>query len=290
MAKSPFKKVAFYYRSKNTEALLWEKKIQRWIKKRCPQIIFPASNELPRIKRNAPNLLIVLGGDGTILEAAQKFQCWNPLILGMNLGHVGFLASIREKKNFLEGLSKIFRKKYRAIPRMLIKGEVLRKGKKIFSTYALNDIAVHSLLGIVDIDVYVDGHLLQFIHGTGVMISTATGSTAFNLSAHGPIVTPDIKCLIITELMDHNIPTPSLVIKRNRIIALKIEDFRKKEQFILKETGETADVVLSADTGKVVVLERGDRVIIKKSENLIRFAELEKNYFFKSLQEKFAFK
>jgi len=252
------------------------------------QILEP--NAIPRTKKDAPGLLIVLGGDGTILEAAQKFQKWNPLIFGLNLGHVGFLASVRDHKNFVSGLDKVLKKQYRTLPRMLIRADLIRHDKKIFSAYALNDVAVQNLLGMVDIEVLVDNHPVQYIHGTGVLIATATGTTAYNLSAHGPIVMPDIKCLIITELLDHNIPTPSLIIKRNRNIILKIKDFRKQNRFIIKKTGEAADVILTTDTETIISLQKGDKIIIRRSERLVRFAELEKNYFFKSLQEKFAFR
>lgn len=289
MAISSFKKIAFYYRPGTSQALRWEKKLSLWLNKHYPRVTIFPSEIIPKTRKDAPDLLIVLGGDGTILEASQRFQRFHPLIFGLNLGHIGFLASVRDKKNFIGGLSGVLQKKYRIVPRMLIRAAVERRGKTIFSGYALNDIAVQNLLGLVNISVFVDGHRVQYIHGSGVLVATATGSTAYNLSAHGPIVMPDIKCLIITELLDHGIPTPSLIIKRNRTIVLQVEEFRKKDQFIIATTGESADVVLATDTERVIALQKGDRIVVRRSERLIRFAELEKNYFFKSLQEKFGF-
>ena len=288
--KTPFKKISFYYRPDVGKTLFWQKKIEHWIKKYFPKTKILPANTVPKNKKDSPDLLIVLGGDGTILEAAQKFQPWNPLIFGLNLGHVGFLASVREEKNFLRGVAHVFNRKYRSIPHMLIRASLFRRGKKIFSSDALNDIAIQNLWGLVDIGVYVDGHPTQYIHGNGVLISTATGSTAYNLSAHGPIVMPDIKCMIITELLDHNIPTPSLIIKRNRTITLKVDGFRQNNRFLIRRTNQIADVVLITDTDKMIALQKGDQIIIKKSDRLIRFAELDKNYFFSSLREKFAFR
>lgn len=288
--KTSFKKIAFYYRSDVPHAREWESKLSRWIKTRYPKVVILPSSVVPKSRRAAPQLLIVLGGDGTICEAAQRLQRWNTLILGLNLGHVGFLASVRDKDNFTKGLTDIFEKRFRTIPRMLIKASVLRRGKTIFSGYALNDFAVQHLLGLVNIRVAVDGHKVQYIHGTGVLVATATGSTAYNLSAHGPVVMPDIKCFVITELLDHNIPTPSLIIKRNRTITLTIDGFRKKNQFLIRKTGEPADVVLASDVDRVMALTKGDVITIRRSERLVRFIELEKNYFFRSLQEKFAFR
>ena len=273
-----------------SESVVWEQKLKNRIKSKYPKIKILETNVAPKNRASSPKLLIVLGGDGTILEATRKFEKWDPLILGLNLGHVGFLASVRNKKDFLRGLDKVLKKEYHVTSKMLIATELIRKNKKIFSGFALNDVAVQNILGMVDIGVYVDDHPVQYIKGSGVLVATATGSTAYNLSAHGPIVMPDIKCFIITEIMDHNIPTPSLVVKYERNIILKIEDFRQKDQFVIKETGEASDVVLSVDGGSIVALQKGDKIIIKKSERLARFVELEKNYFFKSLQEKLAFK
>lgn len=287
---SEFKKIQFYFRPDIPRAKQWENKLKRLIRKSCPQISVLEANDLPRTKKRAPQLLIVLGGDGAILEAAQKFQRWSPKILGFNLGHVGFLASVRMPKHFLPSLQKVLNGNYRIVPRMLIQAKVIRHKKTIFSGYALNDISIQNLLGLVDLKIEVEGHPVQYIHGTGVIVATATGSTAYNLSAHGPIVMPDIKCLIITEVLDHNIPTPSLIIKRNRVIEVVVNGFRKNDRFIIRKTGEAADVILAADAERIVALRKGDRIIIKKSERLMRFIELEKNYFFKSLQEKFAFK
>lgn len=289
MSVKQFKKISFYFRPGVKGADFWEKKLKKWVKSRYPHTLFLESNIIPAKKENSSDLLVVLGGDGTILEAAQKFQKFGPLILGLNLGHTGFLASVRKQGGFLKGLDLVLNKKYRELSRMLIKAELWRGAKKIFSGYALNDVTVQNLLGMVDVGVFVDNHLIQEIHGTGVLVATATGSTAYNLSAHGPIVMPDIKCFIITELLDHGIPTPSLIIKRNRTITLKIDDFRKKERFLIKDIGEAVDVVLALDTERIVSLKKGDRIVIKKSARLIRFAELEKNYFFRSLQEKFSF-
>src|SRR3972149_193534 len=244
MATHTFKKIAFYYRSDSLLGPFWKKRIQGWIRRRYPKTVILETSAPPKTRRDAPNLLIVLGGDGTILEAAQKFQKWNPMIFGLNLGHVGFLASVREQKYFLSGLEKVLRRKYRAIPRMLIRADLFRRCRKIFSAYALNDIAIQHLLGIVDVGVYVDGHPVQYIHGSGVIVATATGSTAYNLSAHGPIVMPDIKCFIITELLDHDIPSPSIVVKYNNTINIRVLSYRETGIISLSKTNKKIDVIL----------------------------------------------
>jgi len=275
------KTVSIFHLPENDRAILWDKKIRRWLEKNYPRI---------KISAQKPDAVIVLGGDGTILEAARKYETQKPIIVGLNLGHVGFLASVREQKNFLKGLASLFEGRYRVTERMMLSASVMRKGKAIFNTNSLNDIVIQSILGILEMEVGVEKQPIQYIRGTGVLVATATGSTAYNLSAHGPIVMPDIKCFIVTELMDHNIPTPSIVIKRDREIYIKILHFRKRGILSLSKTGQPVDVILISDSGKVFPLEEGDEILVRQSPRLIRFAEFEKNYFFRSLQEKFGFK
>jgi NAD+ kinase len=275
------KTVALFHLPDNDRAILWTNKIKQWLQKNYPRV---------KITSHKPQAVIVLGGDGTILEAARKYETQKPVIVGLNLGHVGFLASVREQKNFLKGLRILFSGKHKITERMMLSASVVRNGKMVFKTNSLNDVVIQSILGILEMEVGIERQPIQYIRGTGVLVATATGSTAYNLSAHGPIVMPDIKCFIVTELMDHNIPTPSIVIKRDREIYIKVLNFRKRGILSVTKTGKPVDVILASDSGKVFPLEEADIIYIRRSPRLIRFAEFEKNYFFKSLQEKFAFK
>src|SRR3989338_4905449 len=269
------------YHPSNERALLWATRIKAFIKKGFPDL---------KIDPNKPDLVIVLGGDGTILEAARKYHELGSLILGLNLGNVGFLASVRNEKDFLEALRNLFRGNYGVIERMMLSAQVERSDKTIFTTEALNEVVVKNPLGMVELEARIAGHPVKDIKGTGILIATATGSTAYNLSAHGPIVMPDIKCFIVTELLDHSIPSPSLVVKYNNTINIEVVSYRERGLISLSKTGKKIDVLLVADGESVFPLQEKDEVIIKSSPHLIKFAELEKNYFFKSLQEKFGFK
>jgi NAD+ kinase len=172
----------------------------------------------------------------------------------------------------------------------MLTATVKRGGKPIFRADALNEISIQSLLGVVRLTVSIDDHPLQFIHGGGIMVSTPTGSTGYNLSAHGPIVTPDIHCLILTEILDHHIPTPPMMVKQTKTICITITEMRKLNILSLRATGESANVILMADNANLFVLEEGDSIELRKSPKTIKFAELEHGYFFKSLQEKFAYR
>ncbi|HBM45376.1 MAG: putative inorganic polyphosphate/ATP-NAD kinase [Parcubacteria group bacterium GW2011_GWF2_38_76] len=284
------KKMSIFLRDDNEKAIEWKEKIEKWFKDNYPEVIIvPVPKDLQNCGL-VPHVVIVLGGDGTIIEMAQKDNGCGVLIMGLNLGHVGFMASVREPKDFLDGLRKLMSGEYRVDDRMKIKAEIIRDGKKFAEIGAINEVVVQSLLGMVELKIEIDGHPLQYIRGSGAMVSTASGSTAYNLSAHGPIVMPDINCFIVSELFDHNIPTPSVVIKEDKTVTIKVENFRESGRFTLSKTGEAADVVVLADGTEAISLENGDEIVMKKSDDFVKFVEIEPNYFFNSLKEKFAFK
>jgi|SRR3989344_1024792 len=259
-------KIGFYSRPDNEPALYWIDKI----KKKYPQLKYDSKK---------PDMLFVLGGDGTILEGVKKYHhISNPLILGLNLGTVGFLASVREPKDFVSAIEKSLKGKYKVVERMLLLVTVERKGKKILNSEALNEAVIQNPLGMVDLEVGANGTTIKRLRGTGALVATATGSTAYNLSAHGPIVAPDIKCMILTELMTHSIPSPSIILNSNQEIKIKIKSFRKP------------DVILVIDGEKPFPLRESDLITVKSSPHLVKFLEFENNYFFKSLKEKFSIK
>lgn len=277
------KTINFFYHEDNAKAAVWAARLKKYLAKRYPKI----ANGIRGDKKKM--MLIVLGGDGTILEAARKYQNAGVIIAGFNLGHVGFLASVREQKKFISAFDKLIRGKYIITERMLLSAKVWRKQKTVFKTHAVNDIVIQNPIGIVEIEAAIETYPVQYIKGTGVLVSTGTGSTAYNLSAHGPIVMPNIKCMILTEILDHNIPTPSMVIQQDHEIKLTITNFKKQGILSLSTNKKPVDILLIADGETIFPLEKADSISIKQSSRLVTFAELEKNYFFKSLHEKFAF-
>lgn len=143
-------------------------------------------------------------------------------------------------------------------------------------------------MGMVGIDVAVDGHRIQHVHGTGLMVATPTGSTAFNLSAHGPIVDPRIECMVITEILDHNMPTPPIVVPPTQIITLRVTEFRKRGTVLVAGTHTPVDVVLSAGGWAECALQQGDVVTITRAPGVVRFAQVNPHHFYTSLHEKFS--
>ncbi|HEY4506713.1 MAG TPA: NAD(+)/NADH kinase [Candidatus Paceibacterota bacterium] len=270
-----------FYIEDNERAVFWCDKIKRFIKSEFPKIV-----ENP----DAPDVIIVLGGDGTILSAVRKYHGGHSIILGLNLGGVGFLASVRDEDDFLRSLGAFFAGSYRIVEQNLILADVERGDKKVFTAEAFNEVIINNPLGMVELEARIEGHSVKHVRGTGLLVSTSTGSTAYNMSAHGPIVVPDINCFVITEVLGHGIPSPSLIIKPDSVVDIEVVSFRKKEMLSLSKDRTNFDVLFVADGNAIFPLEEKDRVIIRSSPHLVKFAELEENYFFKSLKEKFGFK
>lgn len=270
--------VHIFYRTGNFRAKTWSERIITWLRKKYPKTFFDAKK---------PEIVLALGGDGTILQAAKQFYGRDTLIFGMNLGDIGFLASVRKEKDFLPALNKVFSGKFNKINRIAAIARVIRAGKPVFERLVINEAAVQNPLGMVDVDVIIDGHKVQSIRGTGALVATPTGSTAMNLSAHGPILVPELNCLVVTELLDHDIPTPNIVLTGDSRVDLFVRHFRARNLLRVAGVKKPADVLLSVDGESPFPLERGDIVSVCRADTPITLIETERHYFYKSLQEKF---
>lgn len=284
------KRLTFFYRKGNHSAPKWVATLTAHIAKHHTGIVVIPSEQSAQAGNEKPHVVVALGGDGTILQAARIYGKRGAIIVGLNLGHVGFLASARRPREFVKTIDALARGAYTVSGRMMVTANVYRQGKLLYQTDSLNEIVAQGLSGAIKLTVSIDGHPLQYIHGNGVMVATPTGSTAYNLSAHGPIVTPDIKCFIVTELLDHHIPTPSIIVKRTKTIQIHITEVRAKGLLSVTATGEPVDATLSSDDMNLFPLHEGDTIEIGRSKRLIKFAEFTPEYFYKSLEEKFAFR
>jgi len=281
MLNKSIQKISFYSREDNTEAGPWQTKIESWLKENHSEIV---------ISGDSPDVLIVLGGDGTIMEASRKHAKSDVIIFGINLGNLGFLTSVNNPLDFPVMLERLFSGDFQMQKGMLLKATVKRDGQEVFSTEAFNEIVVQSPLGMVELDVMMDGEVVEEIRGSGVLVATPLGSTAYNLSAHGPIVSPNIECFIMTELFDHDIPSPSLVVPTTETIKLIVQNFRENKLLKIRATDEPVDVLLITDGQASFVLQQKDEVKIVYTESAFKLAILEPNHFFKSLRSKFSFK
>ncbi len=221
------------------------------------------------------DLLICFGGDGTILHSAKIANAYDIPILGVNMGSVGFLAELEHGE--LSQLNKLGTGSFRVEERLMLDISVLRGGKPVFRETALNDVAlIKSALGrVLELKLYCDGSFMMDFSGDGVLVSTPTGSTGYNLSAGGPIVEPTAKNLIVTPICAHAVSVKPVVLSGDRVVTVRSGKGRRKVAY------------LTADGGKGFRFLEGDTVEIRKSPRVTKLARLSQRSFFDILRKKF---
>lgn len=218
------------------------------------------------------SMIISLGGDGTMLTAINK--CQNIPILGINLGHLGFLTELEITE--LDFFDKIFAGDYYIDKRMVLDLEILRDGVQIVKEIALNDVIVktENSFRIVNIEVLSDGNRVLDFGGDGVIIATPTGSTAYSLAAGGPIIEPELDVICITPICSHKLIGKSFVFSKNREITVKIEE---RNQNI---------VYIAVDGNNNVRINPEDIIKITKSSDYVPFIRIKGATFFDVLEQK----
>jgi len=282
-----FEFVKFFCARETEKTIFWRESLEKKIKQKIPaiKILEDSENFDDRIDFSK-NLLVTLGGDGTILKSIRSSKNLNSLILALNTGLAGFLSSVRNEEDFDEKLNELFERNFSILKRSILRGDLIREGKIEFSSYSLNEILIQNLISMVNLRIFIDSMEISPVYGSGVLVSTPTGSTAQNLSLHGPILEPSLDNIVLTRLMDHKIPIPSIVFSHKRKIEIFVEDFREKD-FILDKKGSKIDVILSFDSCEIVPLQRKDLISISSAGMFANFIVFEKEYFFERLNKKF---
>lgn len=238
--------------------------------------------ELPRHIRfkntqeelKSADMLICFGGDGTILHAAKDANACRVPVLGVNLGSVGFMAELEQGE--LSMLSRLAAGKYAIEERMMLDVVVRREGKMVYSELALNDAAVTkgAVARVVDLEVYGDKVLISSFSADGVLISTPTGSTAYSMSAGGPIVEPTAENIIVTPICPHALSARSFVLGRGRTVSVKLGRMVRKTTY------------LSVDGGKAFRLNGGDVVEARESKSKTQLVRVTGRTFYEILNHK----
>lgn len=238
--------------------------------------------ELPRHIRfkntqeelKSADMLICFGGDGTILHAAKDANACHVPVLGVNLGSVGFMAELEQGE--LSMLSRLAAGKYAIEERMMLDVVVRREGKMVYSELALNDAAVTkgAVARVVDLEVYGDKVLISSFSADGVLISTPTGSTAYSMSAGGPIVEPTAENIIVTPICPHALSARSFVLGRGRTVSVKLGRMVRKTTY------------LSVDGGKAFRLNGGDVVEARESKSKTQLVRVTGRTFYEILNHK----
>ncbi len=225
--------------------------------------------------------LLVIGGDGSVLRAAHLVLGTGVPVLGINLGTLGYLAEV-EKNNWQEMIGLLLKGNYEIEPRMMLEGRMVeRNGVTVNEDrilHGLNEAVVRSsALRVLNFNVYIDGHLLNNLDADGIIISTATGSTAYNMSAGGPLVEPKAQLLLLTPICAHTLNTRSVVLSAEDSIVIEIAKNTRNEK-ILAEA--------AFDGGSSFNLGYGDRIEIKRSEEVTNLVKLSTRSFLSTLHKK----
>ena len=220
------------------------------------------------------DMLISIGGDGTILRAATLVRDSGVPILGINVGRLGFLATV-QKENIAAFLQLVIDKKYTISKRTLLSLSCSSPNKSIEEmNFAMNEITVSrkDTTSMITIDTYLNGEYLNSYWADGLIISTPTGSTGYSLSCGGPILTPDVKSLVITPLAPHNLNARPLVVPDETEIRLKV-------------TGREANYLVSLDS-RVTSVKNESILTLKKTPFEINMVEIQGETFLKTLRNK----
>ena len=221
---------------------------------------------------SSADLAIVLGGDGTILRAAELVRGSKTPIIGINMGSVGFLAEI-SKPSVEELLKKIKSDSFKTDTRLLLKYEVIRDGSEVASGWALNEVTIErSNTQMVELFVQIDDRPLSRWGCDGVICATPTGSTAYAFSAGGPVLWPSVNAIVLLPLAAHALFSKPMVISPDSRIIIDIES-------------DSAEV--SADGMRKFDLERSDRIRISKDVETIQLVHLDDSVFTDRLVAKF---
>ena len=216
---------------------------------------------------------IVLGGDGTMLRATRGIGIYDIPLIGINLGTLGFLTEV-EESNVFDALDMLLKDRYIIENRMMIEGTV---GNKTF--HSLNDIVITraGFSRVIGLNVYVNGQLLDTYEADGVIVSTPTGSTGYNLSAGGPIISPKARVIVVTPISPHSLTSKSVVFDSTDEIKIEIAKKRKTQD---------TEAIVSFDGGNSIDLGAGDVVSARVSLRTVRLIKVHDVNFYSVLRDK----
>lgn len=244
--------------------------------KKGDRVDIPRHLELGVLNHELPgaDFLVCFGGDGTILHAARDATLHDVPVVGVNMGSVGFMAELERSE--LHELARLPQGDYSVEERMMLDVKIKRGGKIISEDLALNDAVLSngSMARVAELEVLADGTLVTAVTGDGVIVATPTGSTAYSMSAGGPIVEPTSSCILITPVCAHQLSARTMVLSRKRVVTVRLPYGSRKHLF------------LSVDGGKAVRLSGGDCVEMSQSQHKTRLIRLTSRSFYQTINQK----
>lgn len=254
--------VAIVYRLNTAEAVALSKKISLWLKDRGYSVFTAPEQKLltgtkkitGKAQLKKMGLVIVVGGDGTYLRAVRLFNGVQVPIIGINMGSLGFLTIFRAEEAF-EIIEKTLQNKMHTGLRSMIQAKLYRKGKLHSEYHALNDVVIErgSYSQLINMSIFSDKFLVSSVKADGFIISTPTGSTAYNLAAGGPILHPEVKSVVVTPISPHSLTIRPLIFPDDLTLTFKLGN-------------KTEGAHLIVDGQKQLEITKNDEIKIERSK------------------------
>jgi NAD+ kinase len=276
-----FRRIGIVAKAASREALRTADELSEWLGRRGLEVLLDEGTLRARGRRGGQpylpedpvDLVVVLGGDGTLLSVARSVAAAVP-ILGVNLGSLGFLTEVGRSELY-PSMVRVLAGQYEIEPRALFRVDLHRGNGQSLSYRVLNDavIAKSALARIIQLTVTVDGNLVGHFRADGLIVSTPTGSTAYNLSAGGPIVSPLLPVAVITPICPHTLSLRPLVVREDSPIEVTLETQRE-------------EVFLTLDGQEGTSLGYQNRVLIRRSEAAVLLVKTAGRSFYEGLRGK----
>jgi len=277
--------VGIIYKHSFKPARLEAEKVEKWLRERGVVVFSeemrPGSKQDRRLEKSVSmpddlNWVVVLGGDGTLLGAVRKVGKYGVPMLGVNLGGLGFLTGIPLKRLY-PAIEMILQDQLEVECRLMLETMVIRANKEVCSFQSLNDVVINkgSLARIFDLDVYINKEFLTTFRADGLIISTPTGSTGYNLSAGGPILYPTMSNVILTPICPFTLTNRPIILPDTDNVAIKMHKEDEEERVRLTIDGQVGfDLV------------HGDEIRINKSDVKIQLFKSPDQTYFEILRTK----
>jgi NAD+ kinase len=279
MAILPIYKKLAIFSKKSYEAKEFSHKLDKWLKEKgILSKVIEDVKDLEKDDIRDSNAVIVVGGDGSLLLASRRVAKYGVPLIGINLGRLGFLTEINKEEAF-EKLQEILSKPLCVSKRMMLRAILKREGKEILKADVLNDVVVNKaiLARIVDVAVYVGDRYITTYNGDGIIVATPNGSTAYALSAGGPIVYPPLEVFVLVPICPHTLTDRPIILPTTEPITIKI-------------VSEEKDAWLTLDGQEGTQLFYGDEIVVKQSPYYTYIVRTPYKNYFDILREKLNWK
>lgn len=277
------KRIGIFAKRHHQDALKLAAEVMAWLTERDIEVFVdqPLAADMTDVKgypgRSIPSLvdlIVVLGGDGTLLSVARQAGELRTPILGVNLGSLGFLTEITRDELFTV-LAQVLKGDFNVSERMRLDAFIRRDGQLVGRYRVLNDVVINkgALARIIDMEAWVDDSYLTTFKADGLIIATPTGTTAYNLAAGGPVIYPGLHCLVISPICPHTLTNRPIIVSDEALIKIEVKF-------------QDEDVVFTADGQEGMPLQGGDVVELRKSQQATLLVKSPTRDYFEILRTK----